>query len=680
MPHIWNNIVVVTVDDLVPSFYTTISCLQQELYRYKELDYGIKQVRKGGNGRKMLIAFDSLQKFIQDALGDPRKVSTPLDTYYKTDADAIRFYNQYRFEDNTGLSLKHIEEYVTNASVLKAAMVLKEAREHERKTKGGSLKGIMLSLCNDVAHFNKSLKTNYKGLQHTLPSSEKRFKETFKEFSNGFNYANLISGKLRNENRKLVSDGLLEFLNNLFAGQLHKPTRTEVAKQYESFLAGYMEVISQETGEVYDPKNFKPLSQNTIINYLGKWQDKVATHKLRSGDRQKYMGDYKPYHSLDRPQYAGSIISIDDRQPPFKYDNLNNRIWFYNGIDLASEAFTCWVYGKSKEGIITEFYRQLIRNYTSWGINLPAELEAESNLNSSFTNTFLQPGAMFEHVRIEANNARGKRIERYFGNLRYGSEKQREGWLARPFARNEANQIGNNTAPVVPYNTIAQNSLKDIEDWNNSPHAVHADKTRWEVFLEMQHPQLKPTNWSAILPYLGYKTQTSCGLNGIIKLNNEEYLLGLDGEVLLGEKLIGMMKILAGENIDVYWLDGNNGEVLKASIFLRNTDRPICEAIAKPKYQRAIIERTERDNQNYEMMSAYVASIEGYARMKTASINKLLIIDKTPRTLNRGFVINELKRYEPTIHIGAEVETMEEIPEAFSEMEPMPKSNLKDRF
>jgi hypothetical protein len=164
--------------------------------------------------------------------------------------------------------------------------------------------------------------------------------------------------------------------------------------------------------------------------------------------------------------------------------------------------------------------------------------------------------------------------------------------------------------------------------------------------MEMQHPELRPTNWNAILPYLGYKTETSCGLNGIIELQKKEYLLGLDGEVLLGDGLITMMKILAGEKIDIYWLDSNNGDVIKALIYLRGTDRIICEAVPKPTYNRATIERTDRDKKNYETMSAYVATIEGYARMKVAKIAPLVVIDNTPQPLKRSFVINPVPRCE----------------------------------
>ncbi|MBS1744986.1 MAG: hypothetical protein JST21_02325, partial [Bacteroidetes bacterium] len=484
MPQDWNNIMVVTADELVPHYYNCIKTLQSDIARHINDDYGIKRVQKGGNGRQMLIAFDSLPPEIKNALGDPRKITNPLEMFYSEDKAAGKFYSEFRFEDESGLSLKHIEEYVTNASVLRAAIALKSAREYERKSKGGSLKCIMKTICSDVILFNEVLQTKYK-TKHTLPSSEKRFKEAFKLFENSFDYLTLISRKLRNENRRIVTDDLLEFLNDLFATQDHKPTRTEIVRQYDSFLAGYLEVTNTTTGELYNPADFTTLSESTIRNYLDKWKDKIATHKMRSGDRQRYMGSFKTYHSLDKPSFAGSIISIDDRQPPFKYDSNNNRVWFYNGIDLGSEAWVCWVHGKSKDGIIIDFYRQLVRNYVQWGIKLPAELECESNLNASFSNTFLRNGMMFDEVRIEANNARGKRIERYFQNLRYGNEKQRTGWLARPHARSEANQAGRRNAfvsskeediskaPIIPYNVIVEGSLRDIEEWNNSPHSVH---------------------------------------------------------------------------------------------------------------------------------------------------------------------------------------------------------------
>ncbi|MDB5284057.1 MAG: hypothetical protein JWO06_3132, partial [Bacteroidota bacterium] len=84
------------------------------------------------------------------------------------------------------------------------------------------------------------------------------------------------------------------------------------------------------------------------------------------------MGKYIPYGSMERPAYAGSIISVDDRQPPFKWgEGAGNRMWFYMAQDLGSTAFTTWVYCDTKEVIIFLFYRQMFRNYAAWGLSLP---------------------------------------------------------------------------------------------------------------------------------------------------------------------------------------------------------------------------------------------------------------------------------------------------------------------
>jgi hypothetical protein len=682
MPHEWNNTWVVTVEELVPRWFNCIKTLQSNITRYKGKPYGIKKVQSGGMGRPMLIAFDSLSTEIQNGIGDPRNIGHLLEMFYRIDSDAVTFFTTHKVDNIVTLELKYQNEYITNASVLKACVALKAARVNERRTKNGSLKGVMSTICADVISFNKVLLAKH-NVKHTLPHSEKRFKETFKAFLNdggeAFNYKSLISAKIRNVNAQKVTDHLMAVLNQMFAMQTAKPTRTQIGRQYDAFMAGYVELINEDTGEIYDPKDFKPLSESTVFNYLSKWEERIGTYTLRSGDRQKLFSQFKPYHSLDKPTYAGSLISIDDRQPPFQYAT-GLRPWFYNAIDLASEAFTCWVYGKSKEGIITDFYRQLVRNYTEWGFNLPAELEAEMSLNASFIKTFLRPGAMFQHVRIEANNARGKRIEAYYRQLRYAVEKDRTGWLARPFSKSEANQAGNAPVPLVPYKDIIDGCLRDIEDWNNSPHSVHTNKTRWQVFKEMQNPDLKPTNWKAILPYLGYTTTTSCN-KGIIHLENREFLLGDDGEVYTGDRLISLMKIVEGREFDIFWLDNNNGGVLKAVIMLDDT--VICEAVPKPTYNRARIERTPTDEAARNVMSAYENTLTAYQRRKAASIDNIVVIDNTVKTLNRDFVIPGITRYEAK-EDGAAVEILEPAPDEAEVLFTTPPKtftkSLKDRF
>lgn len=634
---------VVTKYELIPAFYNSYDSLKKELWRYKDKPYGIKRAQFGGNGRKLFVKFDSLPRHIQDAIGDPRKLNHPLEPYYATDPAAVKYYVDFTYPDGSYILPDTQEKYIINASVCQALLKLKQARTMDRLAKGGSVAGIMNTLCFDAQSFLPTLKAKHQ-VSHNLPSHPRKFKEKLAEFEK-VGYIALVKDAQQKAKRNAlkVTPETVKILNNLFASQSHKPTPTEIHRQYNAFLSGYIDVIDNETGEVISPKGFKSLSERSIQHYLTAWENKIGTYALRSGNRQELMRQFKPYHSLLQPTMAGSLISIDDRQPPFWYEQ-GKRVWFYAGVDLASEAMICWVHGKTKDGIILDFYRQLVRNYAEWGIPLPAGLECESSLNSSFTNSFLQEGAMFDYVRIEPNNARGKRVEAYWKPLRYGSEKKREGWIARPFAKSEANQPATEKPnTIIAYDKIIKGCLQDIVNWNNTEHSQHDGISRWDYFLQNQNPALKPTNYKAILPHLGYKTETSCNV-GIIKLQYGEYLLGDNGQVCLGEELIRLMRQVEGQDIDIYWIDDNDGQVIKALIY-NKSGRYICEAVAKPKYNRATIEQTDADHEAREIMSAYVATIEAYQRQQMRAIDPITVIDNRPTTIGNSFSIPGITQF-----------------------------------
>ena len=331
MPHYWNNILVVTKDELVPKYYNWNS-LRSNIQRYEGKPYGIKRVQRACNNRPLLISFDSLPAEIQEAIGDPRKVDSILERYYEIDPDAVRFFTTVKVGAKGTMEPEAQEECIINASVLQAAIRLKKDREQERMSKGMTIRGIMATISSDVNGFNKVLNAKY-GVEHNLPTTASRFEQKFKDFQES-SYQSLIGKKYNNNNAVKNTDEIQALLESMFISQKHKPTPTEVAGQYEGFLNGYVEIINNETGELYNPKDFKKLSQRSITSFLASWGSKVATYKKRAGNRQKYMDTFTPYEQMEHVRHAGSIISIDDRQPPFNYEP-NKRIWFYNGIDLC---------------------------------------------------------------------------------------------------------------------------------------------------------------------------------------------------------------------------------------------------------------------------------------------------------------------------------------------------------
>ena len=639
----------------------------------------IIKLRAQGPNQHALVKWISLppawQRMLIDTFGEPAKKvqQSWFEKHYRRDTVAQEYYMAYRLGDGRTLPDDVVDEYTINASVLNAAEKIYNNRYALRRSMRGQVVdvwSIVAAECN-----------RFRDIQpHTLPMNAASLRRKLREYKKQ-GYDNLIHKNYCNVNSRKVDESTEALLNNLFGTQAHKPTPTEVARQYDAFLDGYIEVINNKSGEIYDPASFKPLSKNTITNYLAKWVNKVGTHTLRSGDRQKWMTRFQPHHSMDAPKMSGSIISIDDRQPPFMMDN-GKRLWFYIGADLASQAITTWVHGHTKEGIILDFYRQMLRNYTEWGLKLPAELEAESALNSSYKNSFLAPGAMFQHVRIEANNARAKRIERINRVLRYDYEKQFPGWRARPDAKSEANEIGPGKQITLPYEQVVEQSLQAIWQYNNSEHPDYPGKSRWDIFIEKQNPELAETNWRAILPALGFKTETSCN-NGYIKLQNAEFCLADNGKIAYSDKLIKLLGRVEGKELDVYWLDNNGGKVMKALVYLKGTDTYVCEAMYKPRYNRAIVEQTPTDLANREATSKYVASVQAFVTRRSHEIDTVTVIDSKPKVLNTNFQMPGLRQPVDPFKVPAEpAEALPELPEEndFNTVETSFNRSLNERF
>lgn len=611
------------------------------------------RLRKGlGLGNEVLIRFSKLhyseQEMLVHKFGNPETATNPMEAFYQYDDNARLWYDGFRFEDNTRLDAEQIAQYTINASVLNAFIALKESREALRKRLGNSKKNVFESVLKDFIAFKDRLKTITGGVTYNLPETELRLKQKISQYK-GQNYHVLVDGRNRNKNPQVVTPEMIDLWMSIYAGQSNfKPTYLDVYNTYNAFLDGKKDIVNENTGEVYDKNKscYKTASVSTIRRYQSSWELKAPAHAKRSGDRQVFKGLYEPYHKLAKPAFAGSIISIDDRQPPFECSETGERIWFYLGIDLGSEAITSWVYGTSKEGIILEFYRQMVRNYTMWGVNIPHELECEMSLNSSYTGTLLKEGEMFGKVRIEANNARGKRIERYFRELRYSEEyeKGKEGWIARPFAKTESNQKGKGKVPKLPTSTIIENSLRDIERWNNSKHASH-DMSRWEYFEAKQHPNIRPTNYKGILPHIGYSTQTSMKA-GRIKLQGKSRVVGYGKDVALGTDLIQIMKQIEGENVMVYWLDDNFGDVLKALVYDMNGEY-VCDLLGDLEYQRASLERTPEDDLNRELTTAYAATVQNFIRESAKKINPVTIIKNDISETSGKFKIHDpmIRRY-----------------------------------
>ena len=676
MPRIVNNTIVCSLEELVPDHWPSYDALRKALSRAEKRGWGVRRYARGGNGGELLIDFDSLDVAIRNALGDPRTATHILEHYFACDQKAVTY-----FQDNGYIDDAHTSRNVANASVLNACIALLADRQRERLSKGGRVTGMMSLLCNDAQSFNDVLRTKW-DMEHNLPGSPRPFERKMKLYQQE-SYASLIHAGTGNTNRRKVTGDVHELMRNMYSGRAIKPTYMRVSREWESFLRGDTDIINPATGEQYDPSNYPPLGRSTIYNYLSEWDSKIGTDYRRGGDHERLVSKYVPYAEMQMPEYSGMVISVDDRQPPFKC-TTNKRSWMYCGEDVASQAITVWVFDETKEGMIVNFYRQMARNYAEWGLCLPYELECESSLNSTFKDGLLKPGNMFGNVRVERNNPRGKYIEMSFNKgVRYadGYEKDEKGWIARPFAKDESNQNGRGKVPELAYEAIIEMEQRMIWQWNNSEHPRHKGKSRWDVFLSTQHESLEPINWRGILPYIGMHTDTSCRA-GAMKVDGQGWYIGEGGTLCTGADLIERMRQIEGQDVTVYWLRGNDGQMLKMLVY--RGDRYICEAVAKPRPARATLGKTEDDDTARELFERYRGTVTGYQQKQSQAIEPVLVVQKTPRVVSHSF---EMHGYRPMAipdYMPPEViDDMDEVvdDEDTDSMMYIPANpNIKDRF
>ncbi|KAB2918720.1 MAG: hypothetical protein F9K23_00870 [Bacteroidetes bacterium] len=612
---------------------------------YRKKDFRLKQGR--GYGNEALVRFNALTNEEQQVLvqkwGSPKQTAHPLQAHYELDGAARAHYDRYVFDDGQFIKEEQKLRYTVNASVLNALAKVKAKRLTERKKKHGSTR-IWDTLIKDVHTFNEVLREKY-GYVHSLPNSDKLRHKLNDYLKNG--YDTLIPGYHKNSNAQLATPLMIELWTNIYAGQKgKKPNYTEVWATYNRFLQGQLDIINNATKTPYDYNHpdFKVVSDKTVYRYQTMWEVNIGATSKREGNDQVFK-KMVPHHQRYRPMFAGTLISVDDRQPKFEYAP-GKRIWAYMGIDVGSTAFTTWVFGASKKGIITEFYKEMCRAYERYGKHLPYEMEGERSLNSSFETTFLQNGAMFQRVRIEANNARGKVIERYFRDFALMMERQVPGFKARPFARTDAHRPGREKQIYYTQQEIVQIVLRAIKDWNNMPHPnqeLHPAMTRWDVFNKKQHPELEkyPTNWAGLLPHLGKVVETSMEA-GYIRLQHKQRKVGFDGKVAIGTDLINIMRQIEGKKVLVRWLDDAKGNVLKALVYTPD-NKLVCELINETAYNHGALERTAADDEVLIINSAYQNTVTAFYKTAAKRIDSVTIIDNEP--LTGSFDIPELQTY-----------------------------------
>lgn len=162
---------------------------------------------------------------------------------------------------------------------------------------------------------------------------------------------------------------------------------------------------------------------------------------------------------------------------------------------------------------------------------------------------------------------------------------------------------------------------------------------------------------------------------GRITLQGQHRMVGQNGKLAIGDELINIMSQIEGREVQVYWLDGNDGQVLKALVYTPH-GQMVCELLHDFEHSRATLERTPQDDVYQNLTAAYAATVRGYAQRTAKAVDRVTLIET--ETKKRGlFTMPGLELYE-------EAETTAEVLPALpndDDFEYVPvNTGLKGRF
>lgn len=548
----------------------------------------------------------------------------------KVDAAAREWYTAFRKADGSPLEARLIEQYTNRASLLEALKRGLEGLREERARVGTKVKM--------GEWYEGAMKWYNEQRQGQFPCAEisnvRSFERVFKSYCKE-GYASVVSGRLGNDNTRLVSAKAENLIVALWRTN-GKPFKERVWELYMEFVCGDRELYDQETGEVFRPDDYRhkgrtlELSPATIWRYISKVMNTTAVYADRNGNFA-YQNAMRPKHIRKVGQWSLSKISMDDVALSRKTKE-GKWVYKYIAVDVLSGYWFRPSYhvGKADTGLVVESFRNMFCELWELGLPVPGELEVEHHLmeNIEWLNE------VFPIVRFCAS-ATEKRAEHNIRQFKYGASKDAGHTVGRWYARSEAyrgiriKSDGNYTVPVAEQQRLIADDLEDIERHNNELHPkqkTFPGMTRRDVMIYMVNKQLKQMEPWYLLRWIGNCTKTSIVNNNVLQIQGEKFWLS-DFESLKRLKP-------NSRTVEAYWLPSDKadasgcvpaqgGNIDKAYLWQGDTYIGEAENMEKYRYNEFAIERTEEDEAAMLEQCKRVAKFDKMVKGRRAELPKV---------------------------------------------------------
>lgn len=566
----------------------------------KDSSKGLLRIARRGINGNTLIDVSSIRRperlrAIEAVFGKVEKAKKTSIYNVEIDTEARNFYLGYLTPEGFPLDPQKVEEYTNQASILNA---LKEGLEKQMAARAKAGKRLKMGeFWKNAADWYLEQIEDYPCKAIGNPRSLER---VFKPYINGGtrNYETLIHGNQGNDSARKVSASIERLLVALWR-TYDKPFVNVVHERYLEFVSGTKILFDKETGEQFDPKDFRykgramEVSIATVWNYLKDIVNETAVYADRNGNFD-YVNKRRPKQKRKLGRHSLSKISMDDVALSRK--SVRGWVYKYMAVDVLSGYWfrPAYVVGKPTIKTVYEAFRNMYCELEELEMPQPGELEVEHALMKHID--WLQE--VFPHQRF-AKSSTDKRAEHAIRALKYGVSKKEGHMRGRWYAKHEAYRVvrnkveGDFVEPEYQPQTIVADDLSDIEKHNNSLHPLqktYPGMTRKQVFMKFVNPDLKPIERWYLYKHIGNETETSIYNNDYCKVQEMDFWL----------KDYEMLKRLKPNNRQVmaYWLPESDGSIDK--VYLYQGDTYIGEAYnsAKYEYNEFTIERTATDEDN----------------------------------------------------------------------------------
>ena len=644
-----------TYDEFVPHIMTA------ENYRQCKVRGNLRASCVGGNGRVILIEFDSLRKAdkqaVIDKYGDPRAyiAMQPLKNLKKVDLEARVYYSsKYILPSGEYLPVDYQIKYALQCewlAVISKVLTDKQTLKEE--------------LGVNVLQFwdNISLLINTDTEKHELPTSVDRLRRRYKLYKDK-GYAGIVEAwRFCNDYARKVTPKIEGLILALYCRQ-HRPYMNEVCRDYRRFIKGEIDVVDMVTGEMYDPKEFYipaaksksktskremvpyELGESTVDYYLKSAANKPVVDSKRMS-KLEHTNTHRPYMLREAPMYSMSKLTMDDTSSPFKMHN-GDRPATYKVFDVASGALLVTAMHENKRpdaALIRRMIADMIGMVAQNGWKMPYEIEMERAITTSMMGDgvekdVLSAGAVFPYVRLCApKNPQEKRAEGFIKQLKYSFHKHREGFQFRPFARTTAHKENEDVKEVrFTFEEIRGFEMADMMAWNNTPadQEKYPGLTRWQALEQCQNPNLPVIDLSIVMPYVGYKTKTSVRRMQVQVMGNFYRSPNTD-----------ILNDLIDTDVIAYWLPDEHGNV--PEVYLYQDGAFISKALKAERFQEARIEQTTDDLRIMGQQKSFVNKFDTKVAARLADMGEVGIVE-------RGMVNVERQAVAPMQVVALEID------------------------